>query len=137
MSLGGYKLSKLWKEHQLVDKAWREMAGNYWRDFIHNVKEKGFTILFNDSEHTVEIVKDNRKIVSLHFLKEMINEDFDIRFRMELNDKYLVEELEEGKKVLYHGKEWTIVKISGDYVTIRKGAEGSQQKRVHRKVLEK
>jgi hypothetical protein len=134
--IGGHKLSKLWEQHQAIDKEWRDRAYNYWKGFIRNSRDKGFTIRFNDRAHAIEMVKEGATIISLHFRKDMLQEDVDIRYSLEIVDKYLLEELEKGKTVTYNGKDWRIQGFSGNWVLIETlPGEKWRKMKVHKDVL--
>jgi len=128
----GYDFYSLWQEFQLVDNTWKEGIANYWSRFIHDVKQKGFNVVINNKARCLDILKENRKIMSLYYIKEMLDEE--IRYSLELVDRFLFEEIEVGKKINYNGKVWTIKYIKGDWIRIQCG---SYEKTINRKVLEK
>ena len=90
--IGGHKLSKLLRDQQEIESTWRDRAYGYWREFIRNSRDKGLTVRFNDKAHTIEMIKEGKALVSLHFTEEMLEEDVDIRYSLEIVDKYLFEE---------------------------------------------
>lgn len=98
MALDGYDLGKKWKrlyEERQVNKRWREISGNYWYGFIHEAKKNGFSVKFNDREKTIIIIKEDKELLSLHYLKEMTNEDdLNVRYSLKLVDKKVQEDEE-------------------------------------------
>lgn len=101
MALDGYTIARLFREREAADKSWRALAGDYWQKFIHSSKDRGFTIHFNDKNKEIEILKEGKKIVSLYFLKEMLKEDIDIRYSLEIHDKMITEGSEEREMMKY------------------------------------
>jgi len=137
MAIEGAKILKLFETHQATNLHWREKAGNYWQRFIRDAKDKGFGVKFNHDLKSIDILgEDGLPVVSLYFRKEMLREDCEVRYGLEITDRRLFEDFQVGDEIIYNGRSWKINGIKGDYVTIQH-MTSYRVKRVHRNVIEK